>query len=165
MLEQVFPTGERFKLTRNEHRGLGMSVSAYIRREHLTRAFASRHELRKALGLGEVWTMQSDETRASSSFVDLLRRAGREIPPMFDEVTPPLPRHDFGLILSYDIVREKPWELEYRSETRHRITILRGLTFQAVLQRALDLDSERARSTAEALLNMYHSERPGTYLH
>lgn len=161
MLEHAFPKSDRFRLCRDEHRSLGITVPELVRRQGLLKAFATRQELRKAIGAGEIWTMQTDQVSvAAASFVELLRLAGRDIPARFDGITPPLPRADFGLVLSYDATLLRPWCLEYRAETRTDLKVVRGLTFRAVLQQCLNLDSERAQSTAEAFAAMDEVNAP-----
>lgn len=154
MLDLAFPDARQFVLSRNAHRAVGLGLREFIRDENLRRAFASRHDLRTSLETGEIWTLQSDERRASSSFVGLLRATGRHIPDMFDGVTPPLPRNDYGLVLSYDISQSRPWRLEYRAEQRNDLRVLRGLSFRDVLQRALELDCHRALSVAQRFVAM-----------
>ena len=154
MLDLVFPSARQFCISRNYHRALGLGLREYIRKERLRTAFCSRSDLRTTLETGEIWTMRSDDLRASSSFVGLLRAVGRDVPDDFEGVTPPLPRNDYGLVLSYDTSQSRPWRLEYRAEQRNDLKVLWGLTFRAVLQRALELDCERALSISQSFAAM-----------
>lgn len=154
MLDHALPDAGRFRLSRNEFRALGIGMRAYVRRDGLASAFNTRRDLRASLDTGEIWVMESDEIRAASSFVSLLRFAGSPIPARFDGVTPPLPRHDYGLILNFDSSRTRPWTLEYYAEQRNDRVVLSAMTFLAVLKRSLALTYERALSAAHSVSAM-----------
>lgn len=165
MLDHAFPEASRFRLSRNEFRALGISMRAYIRRTGLASAFNTRRDLRASLDTGEIWVMESDEIRAASSFVSLLRFAGSPIPARFDGVTPPLPRHDYGLILNYDSSQTRPWTLEYYAEQRNDRVALSGMTFFAVLKRGLEVTYERALSAAQSVSAMEDKRNATTATH
>lgn len=158
MLDLAFPDTRQFRLSWNEHRVLGRGLREHIRKEKLSSAFASKREWREALEAGEIWTLQTDAQYAASSFFRLAHAAGRYIPETFRDTTPSLPRSDHGLILSYDVSESRPWRLEFRPEQRHDRIVLVGMNFHSVLNRAFELNLERARCVSERFAEMTDSE-------
>jgi len=162
MFQALFPTDKStFKLTHNEFRRLGRTLGAHIRARSLFNAFGSPRNLRRAFQLGELWTFQTDQIHvAACSFAGLLRAVGGDTPEMFDDIYPPLPRHDFGLVLSYDTAFNLPWRLSWSSESRSDMQDICALTLPVLLSDGFAFDCRRASSSAVKVMTQDRHPRP-----
>lgn len=155
MLSVLFPADAvRFRFTHNEFKSLDVGLGRFVRDRRLTNAFDSTKTLHKALDIGELWIFElGAKSFASYSFAGLLRARGKDVPEMFDDVPPVLPRHDAGLVLEYSSEQVLPWRMQWFSEAKKDRQQCRAMTLRVLLSEAFAFDSGRAAVNAKGALD------------